>query len=99
MKPFLPFKDIRQFTIVLILCLVSILAAGRRYNGHDTKFTHRSIQVKYTPFHFFNRSPEVKDDYAHIYSNTALTASFFYNDSDPDGDSLSINGEIGRAHV
>ena len=40
----------------------------------------------------FFRPPVAGDDYFHLSSNTTITESYFANDSDPDGDSLSIDG-------
>lgn len=82
MKPFLPLKGFKHSALVVILCLPVIFGftkpAGRFILPGSAKL--------------FNAAPVVGDDYAHLLINTTITESYFHNDFDPDGDSLSFNG-------
>lgn len=83
MKPHLPAKGIRLSSFILIPILLSafIFTIPRKSTALPSK-------------KFFNTAPVAVDDHAHVISNGTVTASFIQNDSDPDGDSLSLNGTV-----
>jgi hypothetical protein len=82
MKPFLPSKGLKHSALVVILCLPVIFG----FTKPADKFILPGSGK------LFNAAPVVGDDYAHLLINTTITESYFQNDFDPDGDSLSLNG-------
>lgn len=82
MKPFLPSKGFKHSALVVILCLPVIFGFTKSTGSFILPGSGKLL----------NAAPVVGDDYAHLLANTTITESYFHNDFDPDGDSLSFNG-------
>lgn len=81
MKPILPVKGIHTCLSAAILCFLSVIVSVIPAKASDDVTTG-----------LFNTAPVATDDYAHLLSNGTVSGSYIYNDYDPDGDSLSMNG-------
>ena len=84
MKPSLPLTGIRHSAFVLIVCLFSTPGFAKPGNRSSLPGTNK----------LFNSAPVLGNDYAEVWSNGKVTASYIRNDYDPDGDSLSVEGII-----
>ncbi|MEP7238571.1 MAG: Ig-like domain-containing protein [Ferruginibacter sp.] len=79
MKPALHSTGIRQYVFACTLCILS--------------FTGLAIPPSLIlPPAGFNNAPVAVDDYAMGTTNSQVTGNFIANDSDPDGDLLSVEG-------
>lgn len=79
MKPALLQGSIKQYVFAFIFCILSITFFGK----------HPSFGRAST---CFNSAPVASDDYGMGSTNTYVTGNYIANDSDPDKDSLSVEG-------
>lgn len=79
MRPALPLKAMMYPVMAIMFILFSA-----RVLAKTPGFDHKAG--------YFFRPPVAGNDYFHLVANTTITGSYFDNDSDPDGDSLSIDG-------